>query len=509
MDEVAWLAAHMPIPGPPHTLYRVLDNLPDLNHGAQLDVEASRCVVLEAAVAHGSRSEEPPRIFRDAPSATLRERLPPAALDVLRKWPGKFMVAGGCPLAAAAARDIPYGDIDIFPCGADVATADAALEFLCSLCESLGGTFSATARAVTFTGMRGHDCPVQLVTQIASSPACVLNNFDLDACRVGALVRDGEVTMVATGAWFAAMRARAFPVVSWQWSKISPCRIAKYALKGFAPVIPGFDRARAESNTERLILRNISNSKYILKAVEARNWGTVATRLRDRGGLLLILVEVAISRAFEAGEPVMAAVVAIAGMQGVGLGGPGVQDPPAEGEDGDALAGLRWRDMAGRSLAAAGGAEGDDGDPPGLDYYASLLNRVIPMRREMFIVDGDSVRDPALVPAPADEATPTHAEVLDDSEAEGADQDEGAWGVPDSDAEAAVQDEYALGMLDDPEGPGYNVAELASGDDVEPGGSGDEGSGDGAAVASSGDEAAGSGAEAEPGGSGGEGGGPA
>ena len=381
MDEVAWLAAHMPVPGPRHALYTVPDDLPDVNHGPQLDADAARCVVLAAAVATGAPDVEPPRIFRADPSANLRARLPPAVLEVLRAWPGKFMVAGGCPLAAAAARDIAYGDIDVFPCGADVATADAALSLLAERCEAAGGTYRATLRAVTFSKL--HTCPVQLVTHLATSPACVLNNFDLDPCRVGGVVAGGDVAVVATGAWFAAMRARAFPVVSWQWSKISPARVAKYALKGFYPVVPCFDRQRAEANcTQCFHCAHHASHKHLAGLFERREWHYVAFRLHH-SGLLLVLAEVAIALALKHGESPIEAVELVSS-----LDRSGAATEEAEGEGAaDSLAGLRWRDVTGR--AVYGEHDGPAENEGQLDYYAAQLNRVVDMGRDWFVVGGD------------------------------------------------------------------------------------------------------------------------
>jgi hypothetical protein len=106
--------------------------------------------------------------------------------------------------------------------------------------------------------------PIQVVLLLADSAEQVLDNFDMEPCRVGAFVDGGVMRVVSSSAWGASVVTRSFPLISKRWSRTSTYRALKLAHKGFQPYVAGLDRVKASEQ-----IAGVRNARDMCSAVDS------------------------------------------------------------------------------------------------------------------------------------------------------------------------------------------------------------------------------------------------
>ena len=194
------------------------------------------------------------------PCEALWERLPAPVKEKMIKYQSRIMVAGGFPLSCLVADDtVTSSDVDVYIVTRDVEEATRILaDFRQPGCSAhlTGSTVTLTYDGGAHGATNGDtsdqalgassNLPVQVILLLAPSHAQVLDNFDMEPCRVGAFVDDlGKLQVVSSDAWMESVLTRSFPLHTRRWSTSTVVRSLKLALKGFAPYIADLDRSHA------------------------------------------------------------------------------------------------------------------------------------------------------------------------------------------------------------------------------------------------------------------------
>ena len=194
---------------------------------------------------------EEPVIGADPPGAVWA-RLPPVLQTLMCRYSERVMVAGGFVLSCLVADDeIPCSDIDVYIVTRSVNEANRIVQSF----RRPGCVAHVTGSAVTITyACEEEDAaslPVQVILFLAPSARHVLENFDMEPCRVGAYVdRAGSLRVVSSGAWAESVLTRSFPLHARRWSTTTVVRALKMARKGFMPYIAGLDRTHAARHSD-------------------------------------------------------------------------------------------------------------------------------------------------------------------------------------------------------------------------------------------------------------------
>lgn len=160
--------------------------------------------------------------------------------QILLKYPGKVVLAGGSALSSVVSG-VPAGeDFDLFVVGVD--SKEEANGIVNEIREMLGVKRTCVTRnAVSFFLKNGEI--VQIILRLYENIGRVLVGFDLHPCKVGVYSEDGQ-TIVAkcSPTWVEAIAKMAFPIDLANWSRASAMRIVKYMAKGFDVFVPGLRR---------------------------------------------------------------------------------------------------------------------------------------------------------------------------------------------------------------------------------------------------------------------------
>lgn len=166
--------------------------------------------------------------------------IPEKIAQILRKYPGKVILAGGRALSTMVQGVAEGEDFDLFMVGVDANEATTKLnEIRASLNAHRVGI---SKNAVTF--FISSNIMVQVVLRLYQNIAQVLVGFDLHPCKVGIYSEDGcALVAKCTPTWMATITKMAFPVDLTNWSRASAIRIIKYMSKGFDVFVPGLRRS--------------------------------------------------------------------------------------------------------------------------------------------------------------------------------------------------------------------------------------------------------------------------
>jgi hypothetical protein len=214
------------------------------------------------------------------PATAVLNGLPRGLLAIMKKWGAKVMVAGGFVLSRVINdAPVPTSDIDVYVVGAKVHEAYEILNEVACLAPSI----SVTSSAVTIHPRNG-GVPIQVVLMLADSAEQVLDNFDMEPCRVGAFVSGGAMRVVSSRAWGASIVTRSFPLVSKRWSRTSTFRALKLAHKGFQPYVAGLDRSRVAKRME-----NVRSARDLRSAIDSVRF------MKGAGAIELLAAEEALT----------------------------------------------------------------------------------------------------------------------------------------------------------------------------------------------------------------------
>jgi hypothetical protein len=184
------------------------------------------------------------------------------------------LVAGGavlaCMLPSDGARD-PFADtdIDVFLYGLSEQEATAKLRAIYEcVCRVAGADTQVvrTGNAVTIMGSFPYR-HVQLVLRLYKSPAEVLLGFDIDACAVGF---DGKRVWALPRSRRAIVQRRNVVDMS-RRSLTYEVRLYKYAKRGFAVAVPGFERSRVDFAAVAAAARRPTEAKGLIRLL-ALEW---------------------------------------------------------------------------------------------------------------------------------------------------------------------------------------------------------------------------------------------
>ena len=183
------------------------------------------------------RNIEPGQAVLDV--APEQVALPPDVEKILKRWPGRMVLAGGGALGELSTHVASGEDYDIFVVGMDAQEANRAVS---EICEQTLNRVACTGNAVTFASPDG--VTIQVILRLYSSIDQVVVGFDQAACKV-AMWFDadrGVMTAACAPTWVPAMRHLAYPVDLAAWSCASVARTFKYHAKGFGIFVPGLRR---------------------------------------------------------------------------------------------------------------------------------------------------------------------------------------------------------------------------------------------------------------------------
>lgn len=157
---------------------------------------------------------------------------------------GNVFVAGGCIFSILFG--LPVADIDLFYFGL---TSEQASEKLLAFRPSGRPNVLRTKNAVTYYFDRKEMIPeVQVILRLYQTKAEIISGFDVCSCCLG---YDGKSIYATTRALYALenlVNTVSFDLLSPTYER----RLAKYAARGIAVEVPGFDRALV--NEQRLAL---------------------------------------------------------------------------------------------------------------------------------------------------------------------------------------------------------------------------------------------------------------
>jgi hypothetical protein len=173
----------------------------------------------------------------------------PAILNLLRLGKGHLMLAGGAALYILAGGVRP-DDYDVFFYGTD--DVMVAAEFIKGVVATLQVTdfkVDENSRTVTFyvksdPSSKGRH-KIQIILRAFTTPASILNGFDIQACKVGIYISSDDVAMVAClPTWIESITNKTIWVDPINTMPSYKYRLAKYWSKGFDvelldTVVPG------------------------------------------------------------------------------------------------------------------------------------------------------------------------------------------------------------------------------------------------------------------------------
>lgn len=221
------------------------------------------------------------------------QEIPPQVRELMRRFPGQLVLAGGAALGAMCKLPSPGTDYDLFLVG-DGVTDACAYDILRAFLQMVDSVVSVSVRSVTAVISRGdddvnngddyyvahahaatpkdnhhnhhHSCSstvvIQLITHVFQDVQELLGSFDIDACKIALLYDNNNnnnndedddnddappsplllLRAFALPEWRHSVSHMAIRVDYTRWSKNSVWRTWKYYNKGFEVFVPGLDR---------------------------------------------------------------------------------------------------------------------------------------------------------------------------------------------------------------------------------------------------------------------------
>jgi hypothetical protein len=168
---------------------------------------------------------------------------PPCVANLMRRFPGRVVLAGGAVTGIACKHAGPGSDWDLFLVGMTQEEAEAMIEDVRN-CLTAADRVIVTGRAVTLRlGTKTQPITAQIITRLYETKAQVLLGFDLAPCRAACWFDEtGRVVFAAAPSWITAVKRMAFPVELSRWSDVGVVRVAKYISKNFHAYVPGARR---------------------------------------------------------------------------------------------------------------------------------------------------------------------------------------------------------------------------------------------------------------------------
>lgn len=167
--------------------------------------------------------------------------------EMLIRYAGKVVLAGGAALGCVTEPAVEYNDYDLFLV---CVTEDEATKLAREMASSVGVRVVAqTMNAITYIVNSSvedpneddtEDITVQLIMKIYDSVGTILLSFDMDPCKVAIMASVGghRLEVWSTETWVHAVSSRAFVLDTSIWSIGSVSRTLKYIVKGFDCFIP-------------------------------------------------------------------------------------------------------------------------------------------------------------------------------------------------------------------------------------------------------------------------------
>lgn len=186
--------------------------------------------------------------------ASDTEVLPAFVASVLRKHPGRVVLAGGGALATAVPATGPPNDFDLFLVDVDEESAIAVVHSMCADpgCKVVYRSKSAITMLVKKNAARSSTVQVQVILRRYSSVASLLSSFDVAPCKVCVIAEtDGTLSAHAMPIWHASMRDMCFVADLDVWGTASFARVLKYAARGFRVYVPCTSRDCFAKNPAR------------------------------------------------------------------------------------------------------------------------------------------------------------------------------------------------------------------------------------------------------------------
>lgn len=161
--------------------------------------------------------------------------LPREVLEILEKYPGKIVLAGGAALHDVAVLNYVPSDYDFFFVGVDEQEASSILD------DVLSGVPFVRSKCATNFLVNG--MTLQFVHRLHDNAAQVVVGFDNHPCKVVIWHTGERVVRMCAPSFVPAIRHHAFPIDFENWGAASPMRIIKYYAKGFNVFVPMLRRA--------------------------------------------------------------------------------------------------------------------------------------------------------------------------------------------------------------------------------------------------------------------------
>lgn len=168
-------------------------------------------------------------------SNDIDKYIPLCVETILKKYPGKIVLAGGMAASIVCPMMPPGHDNDLFFIGCDELEANEMLRDIVGK-----SSFYMTRNAVT---IERNGVILQIILRLCDDPMKLIVGFDIAACKVCIYFDGHKFVSVQAPTFVEAVRCGAFPIDFTKWSAAAPIRVMKYVLKGFDVFVPGMRRA--------------------------------------------------------------------------------------------------------------------------------------------------------------------------------------------------------------------------------------------------------------------------
>lgn len=167
--------------------------------------------------------------------------VPRVVLDLMQRYPGKVVLAGGAVVGMLGRFAEPGKDFDLFVTGLTAGEAERVVHD--AQCSAGVRQVHQSSNAVTLLTAEG--AIVQIIFRLYDLPGQVLASFDLAPAKVLAVWHQESERLVflALPSWIEAMRHMAYPLDVGQWTRATVARVIKYHVKGFEVFVPGLVRS--------------------------------------------------------------------------------------------------------------------------------------------------------------------------------------------------------------------------------------------------------------------------